>query len=939
MDDGRAKAFRMLKPPCVELSQVALRYKTNKSTAKELLRPLERLSETLPTVSRFLDAKLADYVFFPLSQILGESKRLPSRVLERALHCLRFLIIHGWRDHLSSEIGKELLILLAFLAGGNSTDPKPEDVDEDVGTIALECTASLFQSSVLSSIGIDGAISEENIPLLGHAVTVVLNAIAIGPATKVRLAACQTLDALVSALHDGEALRNFFPGTVSCLTKVLSSGIRVKIPYKLLEACIRLLDRLLCRVLGDDRCLAPTPSQQGLGTAERTDHRWVEATAGQVKMALSTIVPLQYHERHDVRDALFSFCISILTNCRKALTNCTLLMLETLVSLSSKFLREGSVTQFHKLEQVLASDPDLLDVLREALYYWVIALPRVVESNDETKRQRTIGQLSAAFRLLSAQNVDLQALNDLTVANLLSSVAIVVQTSSARNINPLRDESAEVGRILQSTASAREIGTFEPVVSDITSQGGIMANLQALINQLQNSAMSRVLERSLTESLRTTLGNEQIANLWITLQLLGNTSSPRLDADQWLNVPKEGPNPLAEEAYAFSLEILEKSTYDDAFDWRLQALSLEIVALQANSEKEDFRPELVDALYPILERMGSSNAALQQHAITCLSIVSNACGYPSASELVVDNADYLVNAVAVKLNTFDISPQASQVMLMMVRLCGSAVIPYLDDLIESIFAILACYHGYPRLVESLFEVLHAVVEEGGRSSPQAIEPATKSSTNQRQAYRPTTIADIVTRLKSMKAKNAESTSPPLPVDSSEPDAPITTPPPSTKEQPPPASKTHTLIHTITLQTSHHLSTPSPSLRRLLLNLITSSLPTLAAQTASTSGDTENQKTDFLPLLATLWPHITRQVFPSSSSTSTITDLPTLLAATQTLTTACIHGGSFLLSRCEDLFPPLSRLFHTLENNLLHEERTIGRARAERSLKFKTWDAM
>ncbi|KAL8698370.1 MAG: hypothetical protein Q9201_006605, partial [Fulgogasparrea decipioides] len=437
--------------------------------------------------------------------------------------------------------------------------------------------------------------------------------------------------------------------------------------------------------------------------------------------------------------------------------------------------------------------------------------------------------------------------------------------------------------------------------------------------------MSPVLERSLTKSLRITSGNEQIASLWITLQLLGNSSIQRLDADQWLNVPNEGPNLLAEEAYAFSLEILEKSTYDDAFDWRLQALSLEVVALQAESEKEDFRPELVDALYPILERMGSSNAALQQHAITCLSIVSNACGYPSASELVVDNADYLVNAVAVKLNTFDISPQASQVMLMMVRLCGSAVIPYLDDLIESIFAILACYHGYPRLVESLFEVLHAIVEEGGRSSPQAIESTTKSSGNQRQAYRPTTIADIVTRLKNMKAKHTESTSP-LPPDSSEPDAPTTTTTTtitqSTQDQPLPPSKTHILIHTITLQTSHHLSTPSPSLRRLLMNLITSSLPTLAAQTPSTSGDTENKQADFLPLLATLWPHITRQIFPSSSSTSTTADLPTLLAATQTLTTACIHGGSFLLSRCEDLFPPLSHLFHTLETNLLHEERTI-----------------
>lgn len=177
------------------------------------------------------------------------------------------------------------------------------------------------------------------------------------------------------------------------------------------------------------------------------------------------------------------------------------------------------------------------------------------------------------------------------------------------------------------------------------------------------------------------------------LQTSEHTSLCSHETSQWLNLASDEIDDTREEAYSFALEVLEKSAYDHTVDWRLQALSLETVALQAKLQAKDFRPELVDALYPILERMGSSNAALQQDAVTCLSIITNACGYPSASELVTDNADYLVNAVAVKLNTFDISPQASQVMLMMVRLCGSALIPYLDDLIDSIFAILACYHA------------------------------------------------------------------------------------------------------------------------------------------------------------------------------------------------------------------------------------------------------
>ncbi|KAL8728021.1 MAG: hypothetical protein Q9166_005692 [cf. Caloplaca sp. 2 TL-2023] len=938
MDDGRVKAFRMLKPPCVELSQVALRYKVNKTTTKELLRNVERLSKTLHTVGRFLDAKLADYVFFPLSHVFSESKDLPPRVLEHALSCLSLLIRQGWRDQLSSEVGKQLLILLAFLAGRSATDPKSKHLDEDVAAVAFECTTSLFQSSVTSSLGTQGAVSPENIPLLAHAVTVILDGISNGPSTTARLAASHSLDALITAIDDEEALRNFFPGIVSCLTKLLSSGMRSKTPYKVLQTCIQLLDQVLCKVLGDEASLSTALALKNSAAVDKPSKTWAEATASQVKVALSSIMPLRYHDRHEVQDALFSLCLSILSNCRVSLGDCTSMVMEALVALSSHPASEVSVPRAQRLQQILAAHSDLLDVLMDSLYDWTVALPRVVISSDEAKQGRTLAQLSTAFRLLFAQNNDLQALHDLFASNIQHSVASAIQMSSTRTISSVSDGSLEMGRMLHSATSSEGRHVFAPVIFDSTSQSNIMTGLQLLVRRFEGASMSTALQRNLMESLKSTTGNEQIASLWLILQLIVDRSSQVLETEQWLNLGSDPLDPLSEEAYSFSLEVLNKSAYDDAVDWRLQALSLEVVALEAKSQRQEFRPELVDALYPILERMGSSNAALQQHAVTCLSIVSDKCGYPSASDLIVNNADYLVNAIAVKLNTFDISPQASQVMLIMIRLCGSAITPYLDDLIESVFAILACYHGYPRLVESLFEVLNAIVEEGAKSSSRAIESTTKNTPNPREPYRPSTITDLVTRLQTMKSKADVMNIPPTPSLGPEPP---TSPavrrdpaPPSTAEEGPPPSKTHTLIHTITQQTTHHLSNPSPPLRRLLLTLIASSLPTLAPCTTTSDSDTT-----FLPLVVTLWPYITRQTFPSSTATTSITDFPTLLTALQTLTTTCQFGGSFLLSRISDLFPSLQTLFTQLECNMLLEEKTLGRRRASRSLKYKCWDAM
>ncbi|KAL8819393.1 MAG: hypothetical protein Q9223_002153 [Gallowayella weberi] len=928
-----------LKPPCVELSQAALRFKVNKTTAKELLRTVDQLSGTLQAVSRSLDAKLADYVFFPLSHIFSESNRLPSRVLERALSCLRLLICQGWKDQLSSEVGKQLLILLSFLAGGSPTESKTAQVDEDVAAIALACITSLFQSSVASSLGSRASVSAENIPLLGHTVTVILDGISNGSATKVCLAACTCLSALITGIGDEEALRNFLPGIVSCLTKVLSPGTRSKVPYKVLHACIQLLDQVLCKIISDDSSSSPLHAHQGTKTDSKGGQTWVEATAGQVKVALSTIMPLRHHDHQEVQEALFSLCISVLSNCRKALNNCTPMLLETLVTLSSHPKPDDGARRSRQLQQVITSDPSLLDLLQDSLYHWTVALPRVVSSNDEHKQRRSLEQLSTAYRLLSDHSIDLKALNDLTASNLQSGVAAAIQVSSTQRVNSVSEGSIEVSRLLQFATSIQGRRSFAPVIFDSKGQGNVMLGIQTLVEQLDNSTMSSALQRSLMESLKSTTGNELIASLWLALQLMARHSLQNLETEQWLNLPVERLDPLAEETYFFSLEILEKSAYDDAVDWRLQALSLEVVASQATTQKQDFRPELVDALYPILERMGSRNAALQQHAVTCLSIVSTACGYSSASELVVDNADYLVNAIAVKLNTFDISPQASQVMLMMVRLCGSTIIPYLDDLIESIFAILGCYHGYPRLVESLFEVLNAVVEEGAKSSPRTIKPAIGMTPTPRQPYKMTAVSDVVNRLQASKRKS-EPTSPP-PTPPTEPDPPTSpapesgAPPPSTTEESPPPSKTHSLIHTITQQTSYHLSTPSAPLRRLLLTLIASSLPTLSPL-STTQADKD---ATFLPLVATLWPHIIRQLFSSSSSTTPTSDLPTLVTTLETLSSLCQFGGSFLLSRVSDLLPSLLTLHSHLENALLYEEKTLGRSRASRSLKCKAWDAL
>src|SRR5690606_22271970 len=82
---------------------------------------------------------------------------------------------------------------------------------------------------------------------------------------------------------------------------------------------------------------------------------------------------------------------------------------------------------------------------------------------------------------------------------------------------------------------------------------------------------------------------------------------------------------------------------------------------------------------------------------------------------------YMVNSVALRLNTLDISPASTQVLTMMIRLTGPRLVPFLDDVVESIFAALENYHGYPLFVESLFSVLKELVNQAVKSDTLLLE--------------------------------------------------------------------------------------------------------------------------------------------------------------------------------------------------------------------------
>ena len=939
-----------------------------------------------------LDEKLAEYAFFPLSHIFNETQRISARCLESSVDCLRILISEGWRQHLSPQMGKQLIILLTLIVGGmpNMANGDKSSKPEELVTAGFNCFAAIFNA--LGGPAADRTVYHEvgTATIVDQAVYVLLEGVGDDRSDNLRLAAGKALQALYYRITDRVVLASIMPRTVSALTKVLKPTTQIRHSYQLFVVCIHILTQLLKAVLNDRiASIAPEKLAQSQKANDRVvlDDSWLKATATQIKLALVNVVQIRRHERPEVQAALLELCLMVIEDCQDTLQDSIPIMVETIVVLSDLDDNQTPNNAYSSLKHLATVYPKILDSLKDSLNTWITTFPRTMQSNDETAKQWGIKQISTVFQILS----QVQSGSDLLTTGLASGLCDSVAAAVNLTANTLQPLSSHPANSLSMEVAHRDKNTmsFPPILMEHRSQQQTLRDLTSMVTRLNFSESGNEITSSVIGRMHHAPGNTIIAPFWLALTFLKNTPQTTAAFDDFISsdyvefpVTPTTRSSMIEDLYYVSLPILNEPLIDDSRDWRVSALALESVALQAQQLGEAFRPELMDALYPVLQLLASSNPNLQTHAMTCLNILTMICNYVDTSTMIIENVDYLVNAVGLKLNTFDVSPYPPQVLLMMVKLCGARLIPYLDDLIGSIFGILDMYHGYPKLVELMFKTLAAIVEEGAKTpSYLAITDGKDSKTldHRKRQYQRLDISSLAKDFADRRSKRAkyakeaedmderiahpqrpwtlESEGFKKPEDSIEPvpdsieegegesDEPLPEPrEPEDSEKP--LSKSHTLLLHIIKSIPSHLSSPSPYLRRSLLSILIQIFPVLA-----------QNENSFLPLINDLWPSVIARIsFPSVSardgpSSQALMARDTSTASedraeqrsdefeaqeeTYVITTACeavqvmCHGaGDFMASRVETEFPRWERLYRRAWEKVRQDaEKAMGRRAA------------
>ncbi|KAJ9154975.1 TEL2-interacting protein 1 [Pleurostoma richardsiae] len=923
---ARNQFFGKLKPTCVAISQLAIRPAEDKAAnAKRLLELTEELFSTLNDQVQYnasvLDDKIADYVFFPLSNILRKEPEYPIRLIEAVIKCLRLLIEHGWKWRVSKELSQQLLILFTFIIGGVPGEERRSGIPEETVLEGYRALTVLIKAAGKSAK--DPPLTDAKIiPSLGHCISVTLEAVTDGQTPEIQLEALEALQALYSTLKVEEALATFLPGTVSSLARLLSPPASLKNQKRVLVRGLSVLKVVLTTVLGDIKTRSLQRQMQEIESGEGESDEsgkvltpsWLKATTAQVKIALAAVFKLRTHDGEDVQRALERLCIALLDECHSSLSNCNSILVETAMILSRKdspttfeSINSQDTTSFAtSLEDLAGIYPEITDTIKTTVYNWVISMPRVMQSSDERVKQQAIHNLLKGNEFVAAFRIDSTTLEDSLASALRDSIVALALNSKEAKVQDEVNLDESLWKNAELIQHNQQLQTYRPILLAQESQRMTRAEINKLIRDIGSPSQQTKLAAEMLGYVRDSDGIDQIASYWLSFELLKASFSRTSDVDSFLDLSSLARDPedqesVFQELYSFSVSILASHSDAVDMDWRLEAITLEVTAFAASRLQSSFRPELIDVLYPIATFLGSQNPGLRSHAITTLNSVAVSCGYGSVSELIIDNVDYMVNSISLGLNTFDISPSSTKVLIMMIRLTGPNLIPYLDDVVAAIFAALDNYHGYPVFVESLFAVLSEIVDQGVKSDMLLLEGAPSRGLDHRKRPLETAkISDVVVlldeRAKKRKREQGEDVEE---VIRNHPERPWKSAAeelnelekrqkgedndeePSSKAEPeaptPPKTSTYAILTRVATLTQHYLTSPTPTLRRSLLELLSRVSPALAPDEDS-----------FLPLVNAIWPVVVSRLHDQEPYV--------VVSACKALGALCESAGDFLSSR-------------------------------------------
>ncbi|NXW47231.1 TTI1 protein, partial [Nyctiprogne leucopyga] len=759
--DTPQEAFAALRPLCVQL------------TRAQTVENVSRLQSRLAAVSAPALQQLQEYVLFPLRFALKVPGPRQERLVLSVLQCISSVLATTCvkKPELLQELFSELCTCLA----PPSSPSKPTPLSEELKLAVIQALHTLMHSAYW-----DVTLSlyqPSTLPLLGFAVSLLLGLAEQEKAKQIKISALQCLQVLVlqcdcqehrhldedEAQQCGDVFASFLPGISITLSRVITGDI--KQGHKPTVSAIRLLYQVVGLVMADEQ-LARTPKNKEKPPVEQSKiselmvHRgpdWSKSTAEKLCLLLHKVVEFSsVHPHWKVRLELVELVQHLLRNCSRSLVDSFSHLLKALVGLvndenSEVQSRCTEVLQGIAEQGIVAQSRALADVLSENLHSLATALPRLMNSQDDTGKVSTLSLLLGYLKLLGPRiNI---VLNSTSHLHRLSKALMQVLELDVTDVKIVEDRrwgcespcgpSGSLQPGVQRGRCQKKYFRFftEEKVFQLLQQVcrvlGYYGNLYLLVDHFMGlygeSGMYRKQAAMVLNELiagAAGMGVDVLQEREMSLDvddLKGSITSildEYTDQANWYlvtsieteeishehSVPHSGlaarPAGVCSSVLLPSPEPHLTTRTMNSNIWQI-CIQLEGVGCFAAVLGREFRLLLLSALYPVLEKAGDKTLLISETALGTLVDICEACSYDSVQCLINENSDYLVNGISLSLRQLAHQPHASQVLDTMLRHSDASLLPLVEDVIQDVLSALD--QSYNNQASTFLRVLLSVM--------------------------------------------------------------------------------------------------------------------------------------------------------------------------------------------------------------------------------------
>ncbi|KAI9283800.1 armadillo-type protein [Umbelopsis sp. AD052] len=604
---------------------------------------------------------------------------------------------------------------------------------------------------------------------LNHTLNVLRNIAVQEQKLQLRLDAIQSLSQLIlDNLMNIDLLASIMAGLTSGLAKIILQNGE-KEHHQVVVSSLQFLGDFICAVMNDEENFMFIPQVTGLkelwelnknqpgedikdgqpdgkqdipsatkgGNPSRKVERtkgWFAYTKTRLRDLISNVLKLRQHPDWRARIAFVNFANDICSKCTMSMEDSVPMLIETMVLYVDDEYPQVSQTTKQHLQALSVSKEfadSLLPMVKEKLYQWMMALPRYILSGNDKEQRSAISMVIGFTTLLGPE---LQTSLDLNFPKIIDSwlsmmeydhndLRIVEDRGDAVRYQELQESNVD-----QPSSTKSQFPVYPQIHFKHINSDGATNQLALMFQHLGKYGDIRALtDIFMTKFFEGTNPKWQPQCAYTIIHLLiGNVDSPSENQDGLSRVVKSVLNQFIELDLS-QIEAMQNGTNNALTTLKSQrhtpmsnVYSTATIITICNClhaigmtirlmSKKEVTSELITLLYPLLSYYGSTNLHVHTFAKITLETLCQRCEYDNVKSLIVDNIDYVINEISLRLPSLLSNLSLPHVLQALIKLGDMNAVKYLDDSIDEIFEALDRYHMNQIICKDLCAVLIEIV--------------------------------------------------------------------------------------------------------------------------------------------------------------------------------------------------------------------------------------